>query len=93
MNIEMLKRKFQLELSRFMKSNGLNSMSTAWLLDCHRKTVENWESGRTLPSRNNALMLAYFAENVRTVLNLLAGVDAAAVRFAEHRSQGGKKAA
>lgn len=91
MKIDLLKKKFQRELEKWMDSEGINQTTVAWLVECSEATVSNWVRGYTLPNRNNGMLLAYFAPELKDVLERIAGLPAAKDRW--NSGNLGKKAA
>lgn len=76
MTQELLKKKFIRTLEAFMSENRLNEASCGWVLECCSKTIKNWLEGKTLPGRNNAIVLMYFDSRFRDVFNMLVGAPA-----------------
>jgi len=77
----LLSKKFSLEFAKWMRSQDLTYEETAWLLSCHLNTVYNWVSGKSLPSRNNAIVLCYFAAGMKDSLDRIANVGSALERL------------
>jgi hypothetical protein len=85
MSPNLLKKKFQVELEKWLKEEDINVASAAWLLCCTTATVNNWLTGRTLPGRNNGILLAYFSDGCREVLYRLVGLYEVEERLKLHR--------
>lgn len=87
-----LRKKFVLELVRWMNEYELDRPQASWIFEVHENTISNWLAGRTLPNGRNAVLLAYFAPEVKTALELLAGAPAAKSRLGEHHEKRSKAA-
>jgi len=92
----LLSKKFSLEFAKWMRNQDLTYEETAWLLSCHPNTVYNWVGGKSLPSRNNAIVkhsiMRDFADGMKGSLDRIANVGSALERLGSMGSMGSSRA-